>query len=156
MTHQQIDQRSLKMAQMIARRIEEEPALLEEARNNLERWLRTCSPDVRPPLLEWQRILEQGVEGTLRVLRDRGENSTRLRQSSPFVGAKFITQEERLKLIKEFSGSVETEDRRIETFRQKQEWKKEPGNRYTADELEHVWSEKFEIGRPPPPPEMEI
>jgi len=55
-----IDQRSLAMAKIIAKRVRENPSLLDVARGTLERWLASCSPNSRSTLLEWKAALEGG------------------------------------------------------------------------------------------------
>lgn len=99
MNHQLIDQRSLKMAAIIARRLEENPELLRVAQTNLERWLRICSPQNVQVLTEWQEILNAGLPKVTAVLRGQDENSTKLRQSSPFAGEEFITRKERTEIL---------------------------------------------------------
>jgi hypothetical protein len=99
MDHGVIDQRSLAMAAIIARRIRENPRLLEVADENLDRWLAICAPNSRPALMEWKGILKRGLDETLKTLCTEDERSTRLRQSSPFAGEEFITRAERTDLI---------------------------------------------------------
>lgn len=104
MEHDVIDQRSLAMAAIIARRIRENPSLLDVARETLGRWLVKCDTNSRPALLEWMSILDQGLEPAVRTLCGDDERSVRLRQSSPFAGEEFITRAERTNLILQFSG----------------------------------------------------
>ena len=103
MKHEIIDQRSLAMAEIIARRIAENPQLLDLAMENLDRWLTTCSAGSRPALLEWKKVLKSGVDAAIETLRGEDERSTRLRQSSPFAGEEFITRAERTDLILKFA-----------------------------------------------------
>lgn len=103
MQHDVIDRRSLAMAEVIARRISENPRLLDVARANLKRWLATCSPGSKPALLEWEEILQDGLESAVETLRGTDERSTRLRQSSPFAGEEFITRSERMGIIRRFA-----------------------------------------------------
>jgi hypothetical protein len=84
--------RSLAYHLVIADRIEREPGLIAHARRNLERW-RDCNGEGRW-MCEWLDILEQPLESVVRLLRDPGQNATRLRSSSPFSG--ILTEEERL------------------------------------------------------------
>jgi len=92
------------MATIVARRIRENPWLLDIARQTLGRWLEKCDPNSRPGLLEWKAILDQGLEATIGILCGENERSIRLRQSSPFAGEEFITRAERTDLILQFSG----------------------------------------------------
>ncbi len=98
--HRLIDERSLAFERLVARKLRENPALLNKARNNLQRWLSTCSPSVRPALIEWQNLVDSPFDVLLSTLEAEDERSTRLRQSSPFCG--IISQEERTAIIKEF------------------------------------------------------
>jgi len=103
MEHKVIDQRSFAMATIIARRVRANPPLLEKARENLARWLTTCSPNSRPALMEWMDILQSGLETAVKTLCGEDERCARLRQSSPFAGEEFITRAERTDLILQFS-----------------------------------------------------
>ena len=84
--HQQIDRLSLAMDQSTAQKLLANPALLERAVATLDRWLKTCSPRVRPVLMEWQALLKQPLPEVISVLLSTDPRATRLRQSSPFLG----------------------------------------------------------------------
>lgn len=86
MTHQQIDMRSLAMAEAIVDLIDGDPERrgLQRARSTCERWLRECGPDRN--VEEWQAILTQGWDVVRAVLLDESEEGCRLRQNSPFAG----------------------------------------------------------------------
>ena len=84
-THEQIDRRSLALAQAVADAIDRDPTGvdLERARATCRRWYQeTPSPAVG----EWGRILELEWEAIRPRLLDPGEEGRRLRQSSPFCG----------------------------------------------------------------------
>ena len=98
--HRLIDERSLAFDRLIVGKLREEPALVEKARSNIARWLHTCSPAVRPALLEWQRLLAGSFDELLTLMEATDERATRLRQSSPFSG--ILSQEERLGIIRDF------------------------------------------------------
>jgi hypothetical protein len=69
-----------------------DPALLDKARENLQRWQKTeGSPSLT--LAEWENILSGPVVQVAQFLEDRSERATRLRQSSPFAG--ILTEAER-------------------------------------------------------------
>jgi hypothetical protein len=97
MKHELLDQRALAMERKVAEKLRADPALLARARVTLERWLRTVSPQARPALLEWRRILDGSLEEICAVLESTDERATRLRQSSPFCG--ILSREERTKII---------------------------------------------------------
>ncbi len=78
-SHQEIDERSLRLARAVAERLDENPELLDRVRN----WAESQeSPAVR----EWLPILRGPWEQIRKVLLSADQESTRLRQSSPFVG----------------------------------------------------------------------
>jgi len=95
--HSHIDRRSLEMDRVVARRIQENPQLLAKVRETLRRWIATASPAVRPTLLEWEQILDGPADRLHRTLTGDDEDSTRLRQSSPFCG--ILTQAERTEIL---------------------------------------------------------
>ena len=97
-SHEWIDRRSLALHERVAARLEADPALLETARANVERWL--CSTP-SAALLEWRHLLrDTPPPEILALLRSRGEIATRLRQSSPFAGV--LTPEERRAILAEY------------------------------------------------------
>ncbi len=85
--HRLIDERSLALAQAIAQRVRTNPALVEMARNNLDRWSRTCSPRAKATLQEWRDVLDGPIDGVIALLIGEDERAVRLRQSNPFAGA---------------------------------------------------------------------
>lgn len=100
--HRLIDERSLAFDQLIAAKLRRQPELVETARANIRRWMNTSSSGVRAALLEWQEILDGPFEELLSFLVSTDERATRLRQSSPFCGSTILTNEERLRIIREF------------------------------------------------------
>jgi hypothetical protein len=83
--HQRIDQRSLALHHAIAEKLRARPALLEIARDNLNRWYASAGRS-RPYLDEWRQILERPLEDVLSLIEQEDERMTALRQSSPFAG----------------------------------------------------------------------
>lgn len=98
--HRLIDERSLAFDRRIAAKLREDATLVDKARANLNRWLVTCAPGVRPDLLEWRRLLDGPFPVLLALLEGTSENATRLRQSSPFCG--ILTPGERTGILREF------------------------------------------------------
>lgn len=97
-SHEWIDQRSLALHERVARKLEANPQLLDIARANLERWLRSTPS---PSLLEWRRLLEEmPLPELLDLLRSHSERAAWLRQSSPFAG--LLTPEERLAILRRY------------------------------------------------------
>lgn len=99
--HRNIDERSWVLACLVAERVKADPSILPRARANLDRWLRTSSPGVRPVLMEWKSLLEGPHDELLQVLTGRDERATRLRQSSPFAGV--LTATERNEVLRRFA-----------------------------------------------------
>ena len=98
--HQNIDLRSLAMDQRTAEKLLANPALVDRGLANLDRWLKTCSPGVRPVLIEWQTLLQRPLPEVILVLRSTDQRATRLRQSSPFAG--LLSVSERTEILKRF------------------------------------------------------
>lgn len=98
-THEQIDRRSLLMAQAIVAKIDADPqrAGLSKARNVCRHWMaqRTWS---EPAAEEWAHILGRPWEAIRQVLLDDSQEGQRLRQSSPFCGV--LTAQERWDIYK--------------------------------------------------------
>lgn len=100
-THASIDQRSLALGRAVARRLRDDPSQVMRARATIARWLGTCSPRVRPALLEWDAVLQRPVAEVLDVLTGASERAVRLRQSNPFAGV--LPPRERAAILKEFA-----------------------------------------------------
>lgn len=98
--HRQIDLRSLALNRLVRAKVENDPALVEKARSNVERWLISCSPRVRATLLEWKELLNGPQETLLALLTSPDERATRLRQSSPFAGV--LSTAERTNILQQF------------------------------------------------------
>ena len=99
-THLAIDQRSLALGQAVSARLVEDPSLIHRGQATLSRWLRTCSPQVRPALQEWESVLQQPVSQVVELLSGTDERAIRLRQSNPFAGV--LSPRERTAILKEF------------------------------------------------------
>ena len=91
--HRILDARSLALHWRIAQKISREPALINKAKANLERWS-AKAPEPKPRYLrEWQQILERPWPEIAEIITSMRDESTRLRSSSPFAGV--LTAEER-------------------------------------------------------------
>jgi hypothetical protein len=98
--HSRIDERSLAMHRVIAKKLRADPALLDKARETVRRWQKTeGSPTLA--LSEWENILSGPVTEVAEFLEDRSERATRLRQSSPFTG--ILTDAERRTIYEPYS-----------------------------------------------------
>lgn len=100
-THAAIDERSLALGQAVAQRLGTDPSLITRASTTIRRWLETCSPQVRPALLEWDSALQGPVSEVLALLTSTSERAVRLRQSNPFAGV--LPPRERSAILKEFA-----------------------------------------------------
>jgi len=79
-------------------KLEAQPQLLDVARANVQRWLRT-NPSAA--LREWRQVLEGiTLPALLALLRSTGDEAARLRQSSPFAG--LLTVEERQAILNDY------------------------------------------------------
>jgi hypothetical protein len=101
--HTVIDERNWAMHQVIADVLRRDPAKLELAVAWIHRFLDDPNYDVhsKDALQEWLDLIESlGLPGVLDVLADKGEEATRMRQSSPF--AAIMPQDERRKIIEAY------------------------------------------------------
>jgi len=97
-SHEWIDRRSLALHEAVATKLEAQPQLLDVARANLQRWLRT-NPSAA--LREWWQVLDgTTLPALLALLRSTGDEAARLRQSSPFAG--LLTVEERQAILNDY------------------------------------------------------
>jgi hypothetical protein len=97
--HKRIEERSLHLHKEIARRLQEDPQLLQIAKGNLIRWMGRDGEI--PAWREWSEILKCPLSEVLSVLVSRDERGMRLRQSSPFCG--ILTPKERWKICESFT-----------------------------------------------------
>jgi hypothetical protein len=98
--HSRLDERSLALHELVARKVQASPALLDKARGNLRRWQEAHgSPSLA--FVEWEEILRSPVDQVTAFLVERSERATRLRQSSPFCG--ILTEAERRAIYESYS-----------------------------------------------------
>lgn len=100
--HQLIDARSLAFGREIAAMLAHRPSLVETAKANLARWMKTAAPATLPALQEWAGALDGPIEGVVALLTADDERATRLRQSNPFAGV--LPPVVRNRIIREFQG----------------------------------------------------
>jgi len=98
--HSRLDERSLVMHQLIAAKVQADPALLDKARENVRRW-QEANGSASPALAEWAPILASPASQVVALLAERSERATRLRQSSPFAG--ILSEEERRAVYESYS-----------------------------------------------------
>ena len=83
--HQRIDQRSLALHRAIAEKLRANPALLEIARENLDKWTLMESRS-QPYWDAWREILSRPLPEILDLLGQENERMAALRQATPFAG----------------------------------------------------------------------
>ena len=101
--HQVIDERSYEMHQVIAEVLRRSPGKIALVSAWIGRMMRNpdYSDQNKEALKEWVEVIEaNGVEGVLRVLDDRGEKATEMRQNTPF--AVLMPQEKRLEILEKY------------------------------------------------------
>ena len=98
--HRVIEARSLAMHCLIARKIADEPALLDVARRNLAAWRARYGDSPPRALEEWREILGRPWQDIAALITDPGDSAARLRQSSPFAGV--LTPAERRRVYEAF------------------------------------------------------
>lgn len=98
--HCRLDERSLALHRLVAWKVLADPALLDQARQNVRRW-RTMDGSPSLALSEWESILSGPVDEVTRFLMEPSERATRLRQSSPFCG--ILTEAERRVIYESYS-----------------------------------------------------
>ena len=100
-SHAFLDEFALAYHRAIAERLRAEPeAVLERARQNLNRWMEgdAFGAGEQASLEEWRRIIgDADVERLIEIMTDSSDEGQRLRSSSPFVGA--LPPEERLEIL---------------------------------------------------------
>jgi len=77
---------SLELHRAVAKRLLEDPAVVDRARERVDEWLRDGSV-ARPYAEAWRDVLGGPPEAVARFLTDTGEKARQMRQTSPFAGA---------------------------------------------------------------------
>lgn len=102
-THQELDEKSLRLHQLVASKVRAHPELLERAQTTLKHWRATASPRTFSYLDEWQRWLDMDMDTCLRLALDTSEHATAMRQSSPL--ACLLSNTERFAFLKSWRES---------------------------------------------------
>lgn len=98
-SHQFLDRYNLLYHLEVARRLQAQPqAILQHARQNLERWLPAHEGSFSESALqEWRVLLEQlNVVELTKLMTEDSDEGQRLRQSTPFTG--ILSEPERAEL----------------------------------------------------------
>ncbi len=97
-THQEIDARSRMLHRIVAQKLRQDPALFEVARATLARWRTSVGAPSQPYLLQWENLVEEGLDACLAVAVEESQRADALRQCSPFSG--ILTNSERFSFLK--------------------------------------------------------
>jgi hypothetical protein len=81
-------------------KMRDNPQLFVQAKERLQRWVASCSPDLLNDLSEWQRLMDLGEEACLIVAVENTEYASALRQSSPLCF--FMSHPERFRFLKKW------------------------------------------------------
>ena len=100
--HHRIDRRSLALHCAIADKLRTNPALLEIARENLDRWS-IANGRSQPYWDAWREILSRPFEDVLTLIVEDSERMTALRQATPFAG--ILEPQERWTIYASFESS---------------------------------------------------
>jgi hypothetical protein len=83
--HQRIDRRSLALHRAIAEKLRADPALIQIAHDNLDRWSAKGGRS-QPYWDAWRAILKRPLPVILELLEEESERMTAMRQATPFAG----------------------------------------------------------------------
>ena len=98
--HSELDQRSLALHALVARKVEASPALIEKAQKVVDHWLEVSDPASHIYLQEWKSVLAQGVAASVRLATENSAHANALRQASPM--ACLLSNQERFAFLREW------------------------------------------------------
>lgn len=102
-TPRELDRKSLELHRLAVQKIKADPALFHLVQERLTRFMARTSAASSPYLMEWQSILDQGMDVALSVAVEDSERAQVLRSSSPFAGV--LDEEERLAFLAAWASS---------------------------------------------------
>ncbi|QVQ24728.1 hypothetical protein [Achromobacter deleyi] len=97
--------RTLAMHRLAVEKIRRDPELFEKARRTLARWRTIVCKSTQPYLVEWEALMNEGMDACLTFALEDSEHAADMRQSSPLVCV--LANEERLAFLKEWKRKVE-------------------------------------------------
>jgi len=97
--HGRIDRRSIALHRAIAEKLRADPALLDIARQNLDRWSLQQGRS-QPYWDAWRELLNLPLEDLLTRMVEDSERMTAMRQATPFAG--ILSPAERWAIYAEF------------------------------------------------------
>lgn len=103
----ELDRKSLELHRLAVQKIKADPALFCRVQETLTRFMAKSGTTPSPYLMEWQSILDQGMEAALSVAVEDSERAQVLRSSSPFSGV--LDEEERLAFLEGWASSRRAE-----------------------------------------------
>ena len=98
--HQQIDDRSLAMHQLVVEKIKANPALFDVVRDTLNRWSSIVCVRSQPYVKEWSALASLGEDVCLQMAVEDSEHARALRQASPFTG--ILSNQERFAFLNQW------------------------------------------------------
>lgn len=96
--HDLAQKRSLAYHQAVARRLLDEPALIEQARERLAAWI-SEGGRAAPLARRWTEILDRPLPEVVAFLESDNDEARQLRQATPFAG--FLSPQQRWRLWEE-------------------------------------------------------
>lgn len=96
-----LDARSLALHQAAVGKLRAHPELLDRARQTLERWRETESPNSKPYRAMWRQAMDQGLEAVVALALDESEHGATMCRCSPL--AVLLDEEERLEIFRRFA-----------------------------------------------------
>ena len=102
-TPQELDSRSLALHRLVADKVRRDAALLERAKEIVQRWHQTASPRTFVYLDAWQALLDKGEDVCLAAATEESEWANAMRQASPL--ACLLTHQERFAFLKHWRQS---------------------------------------------------
>lgn len=100
------DLRSLSLHELVAKKIRQNPVLLDEALDRVQRWKLLVTQRALPYLTEWEQLIQSGMDACLTVATEVSEHANALRQSSPLSCV--LSAKERQVFLKNWSITEQT------------------------------------------------
>lgn len=98
-THRTAELRSIALHEIVARRVREDPAVLDVARSRVAGWIAEGGPVDERYARRWRDLLGRTEDEILAALPADTEEMRDLRQCSPFAGV--VTSAERWRVMRE-------------------------------------------------------
>lgn len=102
-TPRELDRKSLELHRLAVQKIKADPALFCRVQETLTRFMAKAGAMPSRYLMEWQAILDQGMDAALPVAVEDSERAQVLRSTSPFAGV--LDEEERLAFLAAWKSS---------------------------------------------------